>query len=103
MFLAHVRATTGTREQTNRHPFRHRRWRFVHNGVIKGFEAMRRDLLDAVDAALFDGVTGSTDSEALFDLALTSGSTTIRSPPRSERSGSSRPPGGSMVSRTPSR
>ena len=34
MFLAHVRATTGTAiQQTNCHPFRHGKWLFVHNGV----------------------------------------------------------------------
>ena len=74
LFLAHVRATTGTPvQQTNCHPFRHRQWLFVHNGVIDGFQAMRRDLLYAVDPSLFDGIAGSTDSEALFYLALTFG------------------------------
>jgi glutamine amidotransferase len=74
LFLAHIRATTGTPvQQTNCHPFRHGRWLFVHNGVINGFQAMRRDLLYAVDSSLFDGVAGSTDSEALFYLALTFG------------------------------
>ena len=35
LFLAHVRATTGTAiQQTNCHPFRHGKWLFVHNGVI---------------------------------------------------------------------
>ncbi len=74
LFLAHIRATTGTPvQQTNCHPFRHGRWLFVHNGVINGVHAMRRELLFAIDPALFDGVTGSTDSEALFYLALTFG------------------------------
>jgi predicted glutamine amidotransferase len=74
LFLAHIRATTGTPvQQTNCHPFRHGRWLFVHNGVINGFQAMRRDLLYAVDSSLFDGIAGSTDSEALFYLALTFG------------------------------
>ena len=45
LFLAHIRATTGTPvQQTNCHPFRHGRWLFVHNGVIAGFHLMRRDL-----------------------------------------------------------
>jgi predicted glutamine amidotransferase len=74
LFLAHIRATTGTPvQQTNCHPFRHGRWLFVHNGVINGFQAMHRDLLLAVDPVLFDAVGGSTDSEALFYLALTFG------------------------------
>jgi predicted glutamine amidotransferase len=74
LFLAHVRATTGTAiQQTNCHPFRHGRWLFVHNGVINGFHAMRRDLMLAVDPALFPSIEGSTDSEVLFHLALTFG------------------------------
>ncbi len=74
LFLAHIRATTGTPvQQTNCHPFRHGRWLFVHNGVLKDFHLMRRDLLYAVDPSLFDGIGGSTDSEALFYLALTFG------------------------------
>ena len=74
LFIAHVRATTGTAiQQTNCHPFRHGRWLFVHNGVIAGFQAMRRDLTLAVDPELFQGIAGSTDSEVIFHLALTFG------------------------------
>jgi glutamine amidotransferase len=74
LFIAHVRATTGTAiQQTNCHPFRHGRWLFVHNGVIQGFQAMRRELMVAVDPSLFAGIEGSTDSEVLFHLALTFG------------------------------
>ena len=74
VFLAHVRATTGTAiQQTNCHPFRHGRWLFVHNGVIAGFHAMRRELMLAVEPGLFADFHGSTDSEALFRLALTFG------------------------------
>src|SRR3954452_13406797 len=74
LFLAHIRATTGTPvQQTNCHPFRHGRWLFVHNGVISGFQTMRRELLYAIDPSLFDGIVGSTDSETLFYLALSFG------------------------------
>jgi glutamine amidotransferase len=74
LFLAHIRATTGTPvQQTNCHPFKHGNWLFVHNGVINGFQAIRRELLFAVDPELFDGIAGSTDSEVLFYLALTFG------------------------------
>ena len=74
LWLAHIRATTGTPvQQTNCHPFQHGRWLFVHNGVIAGFHLMRRELLLAVDPELFDGIEGSTDSEVLFHLALTFG------------------------------
>ncbi len=74
LFLAHVRATTGTAiQETNCHPFRHGQWLFVHNGVVAGFHGMRRELMLAVDPALFAEIEGSTDSEVLFYLALTFG------------------------------
>jgi predicted glutamine amidotransferase len=74
LFIAHVRATTGTAiQQTNCHPFRHGRWLFVHNGAIAGFPEMRRELMLAIDPALFAEICGSTDSEVLFHLALTFG------------------------------
>ena len=60
-------------QQTNRHPYRHGRWLFVHNGFVDGFATLRRELLLAVDPSLFGGIAGSTDSELLFYLALTFG------------------------------
>jgi glutamine amidotransferase len=74
LFLAHIRAAVGSPvQQTNCHPFRHGRWLFVHNGLIEGFHAIRRELLLEVDPELFDGIAGSADSELLFYLALTFG------------------------------
>ena len=74
MFIAHVRATTGTAiQETNCHPFRHGRWLMVHNGVIAGFHEMRRELMLEVAPELFADIQGSTDSEVLFHLALTYG------------------------------
>ena len=72
--LAHVRAATGTAvQQTNCHPFRHGRWLWMHNGSIAGFSDVKRDLVLAVDPALYPLIEGSTDSEILFFLALTLG------------------------------
>ena len=74
LFLAHIRAAIGSPvQQSNCHPFRHGRWLFVHNGFIAGLPALRRDLVLAVDSALFNCIAGSTDSELLFYLALTFG------------------------------
>jgi predicted glutamine amidotransferase len=74
LFIAHVRATTGTAiQETNCHPFRHGRWLMVHNGVISGFHEMRRELMLEIAPELFANVEGSTDSEVLFHLALTYG------------------------------
>ncbi|MFJ9863196.1 class II glutamine amidotransferase [Streptomyces sp. NPDC101165] len=74
LFFAHVRASTGTAvQQTNCHPFRYDRWMWMHNGSIAGFHTFRRDLLLAVDPELFASIEGTTDSEAMFYLALTFG------------------------------
>jgi predicted glutamine amidotransferase len=74
LFLAHVRATTGTAvQQTNCHPFRHGTWLWAHNGAVREFPTVRRDLVLAVEPSLFPGIVGSTDSEIMFHLALTFG------------------------------
>jgi len=74
LFLAHVRAGTGTPvQQTNCHPFRFRNWLFVHNGYVNGYALLRRELLLAVCPDFFGNIAGSTDSELMFHLALTFG------------------------------
>ncbi|MGH9320831.1 MAG: class II glutamine amidotransferase [Vicinamibacteria bacterium] len=74
LFLAHVRATSvGTVQETNCHPFRHRRWLFVHNGEVLEITRFRRELLLAVAPHLFNEIQGTTDSELMFYLALTFG------------------------------
>jgi predicted glutamine amidotransferase len=74
LFFAHIRASTGTPVQrSNCHPFRHNNWLWMHNGVIRGFHDLKRELMMAVDPSLYPDIEGSTDSEALFYLALTFG------------------------------
>lgn len=74
LFLAHVRATSGSAvQETNCHPHLHGRWLFVHNGLINSFPTVRRELTLAIDPELFTEIQGSTDSELLFYLALTQG------------------------------
>ena len=74
LFLAHIRASTGTPvQQTNCHPFREGRWLWLHNGSIRDFARLKRDLVFAVEPALYPGIAGSTDSEVMFYLALTFG------------------------------
>ena len=74
MFLAHVRATTGSPVQrSNCHPFSYKNWLFVHNGAIEEFDKLHRDLLFAVSPELFSSIRGSTDSELMFMLALSFG------------------------------
>jgi predicted glutamine amidotransferase len=74
LFMTHVRAAIGSPvQETNCHPFRHGHWLFVHNGFIADFHLLRRDLMFAIEPALFPDVNGSTDSEVVFHLALTFG------------------------------
>jgi len=74
LVFAHIRASSGTPvQQTNCHPFRHGNWLWMHNGGIREFAAVKRDLTLAVDPSLYPQIEGSTDSELFFFLALTLG------------------------------
>jgi glutamine amidotransferase len=74
LFFAHIRASTGTAiQETNTHPFRHGRWLWMHNGMIRDFPRVRRELMLEIDPELFDSIEGTTDSETFFYLALTLG------------------------------
>jgi predicted glutamine amidotransferase len=74
LVFAHIRASTGTAvQQTNCHPFRHGRWLWMHNGAIRDFDRVKRDLRFAIDPELYHEIEGSTDSETFFYLALTFG------------------------------
>lgn len=74
LVFAHVRASTGTPvQQTNCHPFRHGKWLWMHNGSIANFDEVKRELVLAIDPALYPNIEGSTDSETFFFLALTFG------------------------------
>jgi glutamine amidotransferase len=69
-----VRAAIGSPvQQTNCHPFRSGRWLFVHNGYIAPFAGIRRELSLAIAPERFPDVHGSTDTELVFQLALTYG------------------------------
>jgi glutamine amidotransferase len=73
-FLAHVRASTGSAvQQTNCHPFRHKHWLWMHNGQISHFQKIKRELMLAIDPELYPEISGSTDSEVFFFLAITFG------------------------------
>lgn len=74
LFMAHVRASTGTASSRNNcHPFAVGRWTFMHNGQIGGYEAFRRDADMLIPDALYPHRKGATDSEALFLVALAEG------------------------------
>ena len=74
LVFAHIRASSGSPvQQTNCHPFRHGRWLWMHNGLIREFHEVKRELVLEVDPALYPAIEGSTDSEVFFFLALTLG------------------------------
>lgn len=71
LFFAHVRAATGTATtRANCHPFVHGRHLFMHNGQIGGYALIRRRLEALIPDAFYEARVGTTDSEALFLLAL---------------------------------
>ena len=74
LFLAHVRASTGTATSRNNcHPFAVGRWSFMHNGQIGGYDSFRRDADMLISDDLYPFRKGATDSEALFLVALAEG------------------------------
>jgi glutamine amidotransferase len=74
LFLAHVRASTGTATSRNNcHPFTFGRWSFMHNGQIGGYERFRRDADMMIPDSYYPQRRGATDSEALFLVALAEG------------------------------
>ncbi len=74
LFMAHVRASTGTATSRNNcHPFTHGAWSFMHNGQIGGFDRLRRDAEMMIPDHLYSDRKGATDSEAIFLVALAEG------------------------------
>lgn len=72
--FAHIRASSGSPvQQTNCHPFRYENRLWMHNGLIREFDRVKRELVLDVDPSLYPRIEGSTDSEVLFFLALTYG------------------------------
>ncbi|WP_417689241.1 class II glutamine amidotransferase [Roseibium sp.] len=71
LFLAHIRASTGTStNHDNCHPFSYRRWSFMHNGQVGGYENVRKKMDTMIPDHLYRHRKGATDSEALFLIAL---------------------------------
>jgi predicted glutamine amidotransferase len=74
LFFAHIRASTGSAiQETNTHPFRYGKWLWMHNGLIRDFPTVHRELVNKIDDSLFNSIEGTTDSETMFYLALTYG------------------------------
>lgn len=74
LFMAHVRASTGTATSRNNcHPFAVGEWSFMHNGQFGGYDAFRRDADLLIPDGYYSHRKGATDSEALFLIALGEG------------------------------
>lgn len=74
LFLAHVRASTGTATSRNNcHPFVVGRWSFMHNGQFGGYDGYRRHAEALIPDELYPHRKGATDSEVLFLMALAEG------------------------------
>jgi glutamine amidotransferase len=74
LFLAHVRASTGTATtRANCHPFALGRHLFIHNGQIGGYDSLRRRLDMLLPDDLYAHRMGTTDSETLFLLLIAFG------------------------------
>jgi glutamine amidotransferase len=67
LFFAHVRAATGTPiTRQNCHPFGCGQWLFMHNGLIGGWQRLKRRVETLIPDALYPSRAGTTDSEAIF-------------------------------------
>lgn len=74
LFMAHVRASTGTATtRANCHPFVVEHRLFMHNGQVPSWEKLRRRVESEIPDTLFHFRGGTTDSEALFLLMLANG------------------------------
>ena len=73
-FLAHVRASTvGETMRANCHPFSVGEWSFMHNGIIAGFDTIKRQLEESLPDALYNQRRGTSDSELFFLTLLANG------------------------------
>lgn len=70
--LAHVRAATQSLSvsEANCHPFKWKKYAFMHNGDIGGFPIIRRHILNSLSDSIFAQVRGTTDSEHFFAMFL---------------------------------
>ena len=68
-FIAHVRASTvGDVGKFNCHPYMNKNFLFAHNGTIRGFREIKRELRKTLSDEAFDIIRGHTDSEHFFAL-----------------------------------
>jgi predicted glutamine amidotransferase len=74
LFFAHVRASTGTAtSRANCHPFVDGAHMFMHNGQVGCWRDLRRRIEAMIPDAAYAGRAGTTDSEAIFLIAMARG------------------------------
>ncbi|MDE4994443.1 class II glutamine amidotransferase, partial [Francisella tularensis subsp. holarctica] len=73
-FMAHVLSSTiAPTSRVNCHPFTFKNHLFMHYGSIAGFDDIRQEIEQLVKPQYFKPRFGSTDSEAIFLLAVSNG------------------------------
>jgi ergothioneine biosynthesis protein EgtC len=76
LFFAHVRASTGTAtSRANCHPFISGKYMFMHNGQVGCYGQLRRRIENMIPDDVYANRNGTTDSEAIFLIALMRGKT----------------------------
>lgn len=69
--LAHIRAATrGEVSELNCHPFQYKNLLMMHNGTVRGFRRLKRQIRQSLPNYAYNWVEGQTDSEHLFGLFL---------------------------------
>ncbi|ARG97043.1 class II glutamine amidotransferase [Legionella micdadei] len=69
--LAHVRAASrGDVNIFNTHPFIYKEYCFMHNGIINGFDKLRRQVTNQLSDEIYHWIKGQTDSELFFAVFL---------------------------------
>lgn len=71
-FFAHVRAATSGLmvSDVNCHPFQHKRFLWMHNGMIGPIDKIRRRMRDSLSDEHYDIILGTSDSEHAFAVFL---------------------------------
>lgn len=76
--LAHIRkATLGSLNILNTHPFQYGNWTFAHNGNVKNFDKVKDKIIEGISPEFRRFVLGTTDSELIFYYILSVLSTDI--------------------------
>ena len=69
--FAHIRAATeGDISLANSHPFRYQQYLMMHNGGIRNFKEIKRDLINRLSNHYYQWINGQTDSEHVFALFM---------------------------------